>query len=290
MRYAFWLLSLSALAIAAGANVAWAQQPPPVGAPPKSVPAADAKHQAPPDDLLEGLWERASRLASGEFGANPLGFLDWDHVQKDLKLTPEQKDKLKAITEEFRANRRKQLESLVGTTPEDRRAKLAELRAKARQNREDYKKKIDAVLLPEQRNRLGQIALQLGGPLSALVDEQVANALKLTDEQKKQIRAIAETAREKVRAALQDRRQPSAPQADLEAKASELRDQAVQQALGVLTPEQKESFEKMKGKDIPVERPRLWPFRRLKPPASPPENPPPAEKPAPGDYHSSPAK
>jgi hypothetical protein len=50
-----------------------------------------------------------------------------------------------------------------------------------------------------------------------------------------------------------------------------------------LTPEQKESFEKMKGKDLPVERPRLWPFRRLKPPAPPPENPipPPAEKPAP---------
>ncbi len=280
MRRAFWMWLLSALTLAAGRDAAWAQKSPPAEAPPQLAPAADAKQPTPPDNPLEDLWQRASRFASGEFGANPLGFLDSDHVQKDLKLTAEQKEKLKAINEEFRADRKKQLEALAGATPQERRAKLAELRAKARQSREEYKKKIDAVLLPEQRSRLGQLSLYLRGPLAALVDEQVANALKLTEEQKKQIRAIEEATREKVRSAMQDHRQQhAAAQSDLEAKASELRDQAVEQALGVLTPEQKESFEKMKGKDVPVERPRLWPFRRAKPPASPPENPPPAEKP-----------
>jgi Spy/CpxP family protein refolding chaperone len=285
------MLSLSALAMAAGVDAARAQQSSPADVPPHTAPAADAKHPAPPDNPLEGLWQSASRFASGELGANPLGFLNWDQAQKDLKLTAEQKDKLKAINEEFRANRRKLMEGLAGATPEQRRAKIAEIRAKARQNREDYRKKIDAVLLPEQRSRLGQLTLSLGGPLSALVDEQVAKALNLTEEQKKQIRAIEEAAGEKVRSVLQEHReQRSAAQGDLEAKASELRDQAVQQALGVLTPEQKESFEKMKGKDVPVERPRLRPFRWAKPPASPPEKPPPAEKPAPADHQSSPAK
>ena len=290
MRRVFWMLLLTALALAVGLDGVWAQKSPPADAPPKAGPAADAKQPAPPGNLLEGIgpldewWQRASRFASGELGGNPLGFLDSDHVQKDLKLTPEQKDKLKAINEEFRADRRKQIEALAGATPEQRRAKVAELRAKARQSREEYKKKIDAVLLPEQRSRLGQLSLYLRGPLAALVDEQVGNALKLSDEQKKQIKAIEEATGEKVRSAMQDHRERhSAAQSELEAKAAELRDQAVQQALGVLTPEQKESFEKMKGKDLPVERPRLWPFRRLKPPAPPPENPipPPAEKPAP---------
>jgi Spy/CpxP family protein refolding chaperone len=288
MRRAFWLLWLSALVVAAGLDAAWAQKSPSTDAPPQAAPAAGAKQETPPGNPLEGmgsldeLWQRASRFASGGFGANPLGFLDSDHVQKDLKLTPEQKDKIKAINDEFRANRRKQIEALRGATPEDRRARMAELIAKARESRVEYQKKIDAVLLPEQRNRLGQLSLYLRGPLAALVDEQVANALKLTDEQKKRIKAIEEATGEKVRSALKDHReQHTAAQGDLEAKASELRDQAVEQALGVLTPEQKESFEKMKAKDVPVERPRLWPFRRAKPPASPPEKPPPADKPAP---------
>jgi Spy/CpxP family protein refolding chaperone len=287
MRRAFWMLSLSVLAMATGVDAVRAQQVPPANAPPQAPPAADAKQQSPPGNPLEELRQRASRFASGEFDANPWGFLDWGPVQKDLKLTPEQKEKLKAINEEFRASRRKQLEGPTGATAEDRPAKAAELRAKARQSRAEYKRKIDAVLLLEQRSRLGQMTLQLRGPLAALADEEVANALKLTDEQKKQIQAIEEATGEKVRSALQSlRERRSAAQGDLEAKASDLRDQAVQQALGVLTPEQKQSFEKMKGENFPVERPRLRPFRRAKPPASPPENPPPAEKPVPADHHS----
>ena len=282
MRRTFWRLSLSALVMAAGVNAAWAQKSPPAAAPPQAAPAAGVKQETPPGNPLEGLWQRASRLASGEFGANPLGFLNWDQVQKDLKLTPEQKDKIKAISEEFRANRRKQIEGMAGATPEDRRAKMVELLAKARASRAEYKKKIDDVLLPEQRSRLRDITLYLRGPLAALADEEMAKTLKLTEEQKKQIKAIEEATGEKVRSALQGLREHrSETQGELEAKASELSDQAVQQALGVLTPEQKESFEKMKGKDVPVERPRLWLFRRAKPPASPPENPPPADKPAP---------
>ncbi len=297
MRRAFWIVSLSTLALATGANAVCAEKSPSADVPPKAGPAVDAKQPTPPANPLEGmgtldeLWQKASRFAAGEFGANPLGFLDSEHVQKDLKLTPEQKDKLKAINEEFRAERRKQIEALAGATPEQRRAKVLELRAKARQSREEYRKKIDAVLLPEQRNRLGQISLYLRGPLAALVDEQVANALKLTDAQRKQIQAIEEATGEKVRSAWQDHRQQHSPaQGDLEAKASELRDQAVEQALGVLTPEQKDSFDKMKARDVPVQRPRLWPFRRAKPPAAPPENPPPVEKPAPADDHPGPAK
>jgi len=286
------MLSLSAIAIAAGVDAVWAQKPPPADATPQAAPAAGAKQQAPSDKPLEGLWQKASRFASGELGANPLGFLDSGPVQEDLKLTPEQKDKLKAINDEFRAERRKQLEALSGAaSPEDRRAKIAELRAKAKQNREEYKKKIDAVLLPEQRSRLSQITLQLRGPLAALADEQVAKALNLTEEQKKQIEAIEEATGEKVRSTLQGLRERRSPaQGELESKASELRDQAVQQALGVLTPEQKDSLEKMKGKDVPVERPRLWPFRRAKPPASPPESRPSADKPAPAEHQPAPAK
>jgi Spy/CpxP family protein refolding chaperone len=228
--------------------------------------------------------QKAGRFASGEFGMNPLGFLDSDPVQKDLKLTPEQVAKLKAINEEFRANRRKQFEGMAGATPEQRRAKIAEFRASAKESRAEYQKKVDAVLLPEQRNRLREITLALRGPLAALADEQVAKTLNLTDEQKKQIQAIEEAAGEKVRSALQalrDRR--SVAQGELETKASELHDQAVQQALGVLTPDQKTSLEKMKGENPPVERPRLRPFRRAKPPVSPAENPPPAEKPVPAE-------
>ena len=283
MRPVSWRLSLSALVLMAWASALWAQKSPApsTDTPPAAAPATGDKHETPPGGPLEGWLQKAGRFASGEFGMNPLGFLDSDPVQKDLKLTPEQVAKLKAINEEFRTSRRAQLEGMAGAAPEQRRAKMAEFRAKAKENRAEYQKKVDAVLLPEQRNRLREITLSLRGPLAALADEQVAKTLNLTEEQKKQIQAIEEAAGEKVRSALQalrDRR--TAAQGELETKAAELHDQAVQQALGVLTPEQKASLDKMKGENPPVERPRLRPFRRAKPPVSPTENPPPAEKPA----------
>ena len=278
MRRVCWMLPLSVLAMAAG--TVWAQPSPPSSAPQQATPAAGAKQEVAPGNPLEAWWQKANRFAAGDLGG--FSFLDLDQVQKDLKLTQEQKDKLKAINEEFRAKRRKQIESATGATPENRPVRLADVLAKARENRAEYRKKIDAVLLPEQRNRLLQIVLQLRSPLAALADEEVAKTLQLTPEQRKQIQAIEEAAGEKIRSALQDLRQRrSAGQAELEAKASELRDQAVQQAMGVLTPEQKGSLEKMKRDAAPVERPRWGPFRRANPPSTLPQSPPPADKPAP---------
>jgi Spy/CpxP family protein refolding chaperone len=271
------------LVLVLAANTVRAQQPSPANPPPKAPPAPDAKLPAAPENPLEGWLQGLGRLTSGDLG--PYSFLNLEQVQKDLKLTQEQKDKLKAINDEFHAKRRQRIEALAGAATGDRAARPAELRAKAREDRAEYRKKIEAVLLPEQRNRLGQIALQLRGPLSVLADEKMAKTLKLNPDQQKQIQAIEKALGDRLDSALQDLRgRRSASQAELEAKAAELRDQAVQQALGVLTPEQKDSLEKMKGERLLIERPRLRPFRRLlsfPPDIMPPTNPPPPGKPNP---------
>ena len=171
-----WILSLSVLAMVAGPRAARAQKSPPKDTPPQAAPAADAKHPTTSYDP-SGILERASRFASGELGGSPLGLPDWEHLQKDLKLTPEQKEKLKRSTRSSASTGRSSSKAWPPPRPEDRRAKIAQLRTKARQNREDYKKK-------DRRRSLARATQPIGpdhpfAPRSALRPDRPAGGRRL---------------------------------------------------------------------------------------------------------------
>ena len=110
-------------------------------------------------------------------------------VQKELKITDDQKDKIKAATEKFQADNKDELAKLRdrNTPMEDR----AEIRKKIT---EASTKALSGILMPDQEKRLKQIELQMQGE-PHLADPQVQTTLKLTDDQKAKIKTIGEESR-----------------------------------------------------------------------------------------------
>lgn len=125
----------------------------------------------------------------GMGGGNSLFLLTQKSVQDELKLTEEQVKKVTALQE-------KQRESFKGfkdLSKEEAKAKFEE-RAK------ETKKSVDEILKPEQVKRLKQISIQQSGS-RAFSDPEVAEALKLSDEQKEKIKGIQEDSFKEMREA-----------------------------------------------------------------------------------------
>jgi len=196
-----------------------------------------------------------------------LGLLRSEQVQKELDLVDEQVDKLKEISETLQPEMRGRFAALRELGPEERRQKIAELREKAKSRAEEVRKKIDEVLLPHQRDRLKQIILQLRGH-SALDDQEIAKELGITENQEEEIRRIRTKIQDRMRAMWEGLRslgpeERRAKAAALREEVRKLRQEAVQQALGILTPEQTEKLEKMKGEKFELDRSRIGPRRLM---------------------------
>jgi Spy/CpxP family protein refolding chaperone len=152
-------------------------------------------------------------------------------VQKELALTDEQKESIKTISADFRS-------SLSGLSQEDRQAKMPELR-KAMED------KIGAVLNDQQKARVKEIRLQVQGP-AALSTKEVAEALKLTDDQVNKIKDLVKSLADARREAFQG----GGGNADAREKLVTLRTETNEKILAVLNSDQKTKFEKMKGAKI----------------------------------------
>ncbi len=182
-----------------------------------------------------------------------------EQVRKELELVPEQLDKLKEIGEKASARMRDGFAAMRGlrdASPEERKAKMTEFGNKARAQAEELRKESEGVLLPHQAERLKQVALQVRG-VRALEDKEVQTSLSLTDEQKNQLKSLRESMIAKFRGM-------GRPESDEERKAQREKMQAAgkeleEKVLGILTPEQKEKFEKMKGAKLDLDMSQLFP-------------------------------
>ncbi len=149
---------------------------------------------------------------------------------------PEQKEEINKILEKAREQRGQfNFQDFRNLSEDERQQRFAELRARG----EELQKSIEQELLPDQLARLKQIALQQQG-IFALRTEEVAKELGLTEQQQQQIQ-------EKLTAGF--RRGPGAQpgQGGERGNFQERRTQLENEVLGLLTAEQKEKFEKMKG-------------------------------------------
>jgi Spy/CpxP family protein refolding chaperone len=178
----------------------------------------------------------------GGFGAfgGPAMLLRNEQVQEELKLTDDQKTKLE---EALRPQRGEGFRPGQDLSAEERR----ELRERFAERREQQEKQINEILTSDQQKRLRQIQLQQRG-LAALLDEEVAKEVGVSEEQQNQIREVL--------------RAQAAEQRELGRDASRedrqrLRQQTEEKALAVLTTEQKAKFEELKGEpaDIRLGRP-----------------------------------
>ncbi|MCC7087058.1 MAG: hypothetical protein IT427_18820 [Pirellulales bacterium] len=160
-------------------------------------------------------------------GTGSTQLLQNEKVQKELELTGDQVDQLKKIADEAPSFRDFQDLS----------------REEITKKREETQKKVDEVLLPHQKDRLKELQIQLSGS-RALLQDDVAEKLNLSSEQKEKLREVLSFRRGQNRGQGGER-----PNREDFAKRMEEQNQ---KAMDVLTAEQKDQFEKMKGKKADI--------------------------------------
>jgi Spy/CpxP family protein refolding chaperone len=161
-----------------------------------------------------------------------------ESVQKELKLTDEQKTKLREALEKVRDNHRDDLAKLRDLSNEERQKLL-------RTVGEESQKAIAGVLDEKQMKRFKQIGWQANGA-NALNDPEVQKTLKLSDEQKKKLQEIVADSNRKIREAFQGG-------AGSREKFQEIRKETQEKANGVLTDEQKKSWKEMQGAPFEIQ-------------------------------------
>jgi Spy/CpxP family protein refolding chaperone len=221
--------------------------------------------------------EEGARPRRGGFGmpggmmggssAQMWGFLlRTEQVQKELELVDDQKAKIKEIGDKAMAKMREAFgdrNAMRNLSDEERKTRFEEMRKKMAPLAEETKKAIEEVLLPQQIDRLKQIALQVRGA-AALEEKEVQEAIGVTPEQIDKMKSIRDAAMEKGRSVMEGLRDAS-PE-EQRTKMQEFRKQIEDEVMGVLTSEQKEKFDKMKGPkfelDLSALRPRGGPGGR----------------------------
>lgn len=171
-----------------------------------------------------------------------------ESVQKELKMTADQVDKVKAALEKVAANHKDDFAKLKDLPKEDA---FKEGRKVFQAVNEEGKKVVAKILDEKQMKRFRQIELQNAGPRAFSLPE-VQKDLKLTDDQKTKIREIGEDAAQKRR----DLFQGGNFNEETRTKMTEINKQTMEKTLGVLTDEQKASWKKMIGKSFRIEFPQ----------------------------------
>jgi hypothetical protein len=183
-----------------------------------------------------------------------------EELQKELKISDEQKKKLKEAMEPINKKRMELIpRGQGGQQPtEEQRKERTEKMAKLT---EETKAAIGTVLNAEQAKRLGQIDYQMMG-MAAYSDADVQKKMSFTDAQKETVKATVE-AYQKDRAELmkdvpRGGRQPSEEDqkkfADLRKKGVALGKEAEEKIVAVLTDDQKKIWTDMIGEKVDVSK------------------------------------
>lgn len=161
---------LVSLCLTLTATTAFSQNTPPIPInPPPGKPAA-ADEPVPPrpqDEVLQKL-----------------DVLNSDEARGELKISDEQRRKVQELID----SARKDIDKLYSKLPSQTQTEivLAAAKLQALAVVEEYRRKIDDILTPEQRQQLRQLYFRLRG-MKAVVDADIAPQLKLTDDQKQRI-------------------------------------------------------------------------------------------------------
>ncbi len=184
-------------------------------------------------------------MGRGGFGGDMLlvGLLAQPAVREELKLDEAQLAGLEKLAERQRPTR-PDIDFRTASDAEREKAAV-QMREQAAKRAAEAKEQLEELLLPEQLERLEQIALQVQGP-AALLSPDVAKELELSAETtaalQKDVEASTEKTREMMTAAMQDRNFEG-----IREKAEQMRTELEQKLLAHLTSEQKAKFEEMKG-------------------------------------------
>lgn len=172
-----------------------------------------------------------------------------DAVQEELKLDAEQKQQLQELSLQLQQEAFEIFSGLQDLTPEEQQEQMPEVMEMIAERGKESQEKVDKILKDEQKSRLKELSLQARGA-QALEDDEVAGALKLSDEQKEKLAAIREEGNAAMQEAFGKLRAGGGAQGEIREKMGKLRTELTDKALAVLTDEQREQFDKMKGAEF----------------------------------------
>lgn len=182
-------------------------------------------------------------------GGGTIGLIQQQDVQQEIELTEDQQTELRTLAETMREEvgeeMRGMFQGMRDLSDEERDAKMQEIRTRFEQIGKDAEERMQKVLLPHQFDRLKQIDLQSRvqrGGASALSEGELADTLGLSESQRDQLREKQEQV-----------------QKELDEKISQLRVDARNQLLEVLTPEQRAKLQGMMGADFALQEPQFGP-------------------------------
>lgn len=158
-------------------------------------------------------------------------------VQRDLKLTDQQKGQVEGLMQRMRSR----LEAMrgQGQQPGANRQSIGEIQRETSEG-------INRILTDQQRRRLGEIRLQLAGPMAiALPDVQAQ--LNLTPQQRTQLREVQTATMQKNRELMQRVQAGQADRNQVQADRERLQREATEAMLKVLTAEQTSKWRQMQG-------------------------------------------
>ncbi len=172
-----------------------------------------------------------------------------DAVQDELKLDDEQKQQLQEVALQLQQEAFEIFSGLQDLTPEEQQEQMPEVMKMIEDRGQETQAKVDKILKEEQKSRLKELSLQARGTQS-LEDEEIAEALELTDEQKKKLAEIREEGTAAMQEAIGELRSGGSGQGEIREKMEKLREELTKQAETVLTDAQRELFNKMKGAEF----------------------------------------
>jgi len=162
-----------------------------------------------------------------------------EHVQRELKLSDEQVQKVNEAVHDIRQKRRAQLERFRKLPPPQGREKFLQIA-----NSQEALDSSSKILEPEQIRRLKQIKVQQDG-LEAFSQDAIVTALKLTRPQQEKIKKIDAEASQKAQNTPQVGTGGNFPRALTKVEAG--RKALVDRAVEVLTADQRKVWQELVG-------------------------------------------
>lgn len=178
-------------------------------------------------------------------GPNQFVLLRQPAVQEELKLTAEEKEKIKKLFEGFR-------DRLIEAVENGQRDKMAGLI-------QEQEKALPTVLNASQRKRLKEVFIQVQG-LWALTDPGISKDLQITTEQKKKIQDLQKESEEAMKKLFQQG--GAANRKDAQRKLADFHKQANEKGLALLTTAQQAKWKELSGEPFTREIRRVLPMGR----------------------------
>lgn len=164
--------------------------------------------------------------------------------QSDLKITPEQREKIRVLMGKVRADLNQA--KAAASNEKIREVAMAQLKAQSATLMKKYQSDVNDILTPQQKQRLEQLIFRIRG-VSTLLDDNIAEYLKLTPQQRDQIKDLMKKNEEQRRDLRQTRPVTREDRIAKRDKRRVLRHEHQELLKQVLTPEQLKEYESLQG-------------------------------------------